>query len=55
MENMREMNETLVKYMVESTRQAVEFGQKAWTDYVELSKTIMNKVPGMDTWTKNKK
>ena len=39
MDNMREMNETLVKYMVESTRQAVEFSQKAWTDYVELSKT----------------
>lgn len=53
MDNLRDMNETMVKYMVESTRKVVEFNTKALTDYVELTKKMMIKVPGFDIFTKN--
>lgn len=53
MDNIRDINETMVKYMVDSTRKTVEFNQKLWADYVELTKTIMAKVPGLDSFNKN--
>ena len=53
MDNLRDMNETMVKYMVDSTRKVVEFNTKVLTDYVELTKKMMTKVPGFDIFTKN--
>ena len=54
MDNLREINETMVKYMVESTRKVVEFNTKALTDYVAMTKDIMSRVPGVDNIFNNK-
>jgi len=53
MDNFKDVNETMVKYMVDSTRKIVEFNQKAFADYVALTKSVMSKMPGVDIFTKN--
>ena len=52
MDNFREINETMVKYVVDSTRKSVEFNQKLWADYVELTKSIVSRFPGLDSFNK---
>lgn len=43
--------EAIVNYMVETNRQAYDFGTKMAKDYVEFSKKSLALMPGMDAWT----
>jgi hypothetical protein len=41
----KELNESVLSFMMNSSRQVVELNQKIWNDYVELTNNIIAKSP----------
>lgn len=44
----KDMNESILSFMMSSSRQIVELNQKIWTDYVELANSIVAKTTALN-------
>lgn len=44
----KDMNESILSFMMNSSRQVVELNQKIWTDYVELANSIVAKTTALN-------
>ena len=44
----KDMNESILSFMMNSTRQVTELNQKIWTDYVELANSIVAKTAALN-------
>lgn len=44
----KDMNESILSFIMSSSRQVVELNQKIWTDYVELANSIVAKTTALN-------
>lgn len=51
----KDMNEAVLSFMVNSSRQVVELNQKIWNEYVELTNDIVSKNPVLSAVTPTSK
>lgn len=43
-------NDAVMDFAINSTKQVVELNTKLWNDYMEMHRTLVSMVPGLDVW-----